>query len=785
VNGVVITFMDRLLFANPTGVTDAERVLRVPNSWLLKYDQYAQLEQNLTSLAVAAQTGVTDVSLGSGSEAQPAQARIVTGSYFSVLGARPALGRLFHKGEERTSDDAVVLGYRAWRGRFGGAHSIVGSAIRIGDGLHTVIGVAPEGFDGVDPERVEFWLLIRPKRPSTGGLWLVGRLASGATVAQAESELAALYPSTAPILSDSTGRGPQVLSLVPVHKGFAARLLGLNTFVICLVGAAAVLLLVACANASGLLANRAFHRAPEIAIRMHLGAGRRHILRQLLMEIWLLSALAGIIAVPLVYWATPLLQRVLSSPLSGSRMRSVFPSMLDSADLQQYGASLLSVRVIVAMAVAVLVSSALSALAPTLYVLRSNLGVWSTVRQMTRPSRLHLRSGLVSLQVALTVVVVAATVLFMRSFDNAAAVAFGMELDNVLVMNMDVRAANSSKGEVRLFAEMSEQLRSVPQVTHVSTSLSVPIGTGRFYMAAKIPGRDWPWRAGARPAGRPFLDVVSPEYFDLLRIPIIEGRNFERVDHSGGPPVVIVNERAARDVFKGASALGHCVQFWAENTCRQIVGVVGAVRPQVLRVAGVDDGDTDPAFYVPAEQFGPGYSRHLLIRTASDPGPLIGVLRSRLHAIVPNAPYIEIVRLTQYRDQQLHGWRVASMLFTAVGLLALTLATIGVYSVLAFVVRQRTREIGIRLAVGATRRDIARDALSTGLKPVVIGALVGVLGAVSAAGLIRSLVFGIAATDVGSMVTAALVPTLAGLGASIIPAARASRVDPALSLRYE
>ena len=430
VNGVVMTFVDRLLFATPIGVVDADRVLRVANSWLLQYDQYAQLERNLASLAVAGQSRAIEVSVGSGSEAQPVQARFVTGSYFSVLGTRPVLGRVFHQGEERNSDEAVVLGYRAWHRLFGGEHSVIGTGIRVGDRLRTVVGVAPEGFAGVDSERIEVWLLV------------------------------------------------------------------------------------------------------------------------------------------------------------------------------------------------------------------------------------------------------------------------------------------------------------------------------------------------------------------LLEIPIIEGRNFARGDYSGGAPVVIVNERLARDVFKGGSALGRCIQFWVEKTCREIVGVVRSVRPTVLRVPGLDIGETDSGSYLPAEQF-PDYAQHLLIRTAGDPGPLIGVLRRRLHAVVPNAPYIEIVRLTQYRDQQLHGWQVASILFAAVGLLTLTMATIGIYSVLAFVVRQRTREIGIRLAVGATRRDIAVDALTRGMQPVIIGAGLGLFGAVSAAIAVRSLVFAIAPTDAGTMVAAALVPTLAGLGACLVPSARASRVDPALSLRCE
>jgi putative ABC transport system permease protein len=781
INGMVITFADGLLFSRPIGVADADSVLRIQNSWLLRYDQYVQLEQHLASMTVAGQSSVTEMSLGSGPEAQPVQARVVTGSYFPVLGVVPAVGRLFHQREETSkTDEPVVLGYGAWQRRFGGAPSVIGTTIRIGDGMRTVIGVAPEGFNGIDPDRVEFWLLVEPSRPPTGGLWLLGRLRNGATGELARDELLAQYPSDVPILRASPDDAP-IVSLAPVHEDFATRLRRLNTLVVCLVGAGGVLLLVACANASGLLVNRAFHRTGEIAIRMQLGAGKRQILRQILLEIGLLCAIAGVVAVPLVYWATPLLEGILSSPLRGMRVRSLFPAMFYGLALPPNGEPLLNLRVMAAMTAVVCVSSALSALAPTLFVLRSNLAEWSSARPGTQQPRSLMRSGMVALQVALTVALIAATVLFMRSFHNAASVAFGVHLDNVLVVNMDLRSANYPAERVmRLFTEMSDEVRRVPQVTHVSTSLSVPIGAGRYYVAASIPGYDT-----ARPGKRgPFFEAVSEEYFELLGIRPIEGRTFTRADYRGGPPVVIIDETLARRVFKGASALGHCVKFRLEDRCRKIVGVVRPVRHHVLRSVNVDD-ETDSAYYVPAPSEKYGAARYLLIRTAGDPNALIGGLRARLHALAPTLPYVEIERLAQYRDQQLHGWRVASTIFGAVGALTLTLAMIGVYSVLAFIVRQRTREIGIRLAIGATREHIAFSALLSGMTPVVIGAGVGVIGAISVAHVLSAVVFGIVPTDAGNVVAAALVPVLAGLAACTIPAVSAARVDPARSLRAD
>lgn len=787
VNGIVIAFVDTLLFAKPIGVQDSENVVRVPNSWVLKYDQYADLAHSVTSMALAGQSLPVDVSLGTGSEAQPAEARFVTGNYFPMLGVQPAFGRFFVNAEETArSVDGVVVSYRAWQHYFGGNSSLIGTTIRVGGKQPVVIGVAPKGFTGVDPEPVDFWLLVEPSQLPAGGLWLVGRLRNNTSIASARNELLAVYPSTVPILVDESGKEARLISLVPIYQNFMTRLAGLNIFVISLAGAGAVLLLIACANTSGLLVNRVFHHTRETAIKMHLGAGKAEIIRQLLTEIGLLNAMAGVVAIPLVAWATPLLQWALSAPLRGLRMRPVFP-LIDTIDVRQSGQNLLNVRVLATIAAVVCVSSAVSALAPSVYVLRSSLQTWWTApRWGTKTRRSYLRQGLVVLQVALTVIIVYATTLFTRSFANAAAVHFGMNLENVLVIRPDMRSAQYSEDNVNhLFDDMSDAARTLPQVTHVAVSLTVPIGTGRQYVSAKFPDRLWPWRAGGPVHARPFFDAVSPDYFQLLGIKTVAGTTFGRFDRPGAPSVVVINERVARDAFPGENPIGHCVKFRIEDQCREIVGVVAAVRHHVVRVPGLDDGSVDPAFYVPAEQVTNWNPRYLLIRTATDPGPLIPTLRARLAAIVPSAPYIEIERLTQYRDQQIHGWRVGSILFASIGLLALILATIAVYVVLAFIVRQRTREIGVRLAVGATPRDIALEALLTGVKPVLIGIGLGMLGALSAATIMRALVFGVAATDVLSVAAAALVPLLTGILASFVPAARAAHVDPAVSLRYE
>jgi hypothetical protein len=262
-------------------------------------------------------------------------------------------------------------------------------------------------------------------------------------------------------------------------------------------------------------------------------------------------------------------------------------------------------------------------------------------------------------------------------------------------------------------------------------------------------------------------------------------------DDPASPPVVVIDERLAREVFRGEDPLGKCVEFFLDpadprvgrrfKTCRAVIGVVSSVRPRVVRDPGT--GEFDPAFYVPVSQW--GGARHVVIRTSTHPGPWMATIREQLQRAAPSLPYIRLERLSLYRDQQTHGWRVASALFGVFGVLALMLATAGIYTVLAFMVRQRTVEIGIRLALGATPRDILRMSVFQGMAPVLVGIAAGLAGAAALTRLLASLLFGVSPLDMVAVLGAALLTGLVGWLACLAPAAAASRVDPAVSLRYE
>jgi len=292
-NVTALSVVDASLFFRPDGVADVERLVRVPNSWM-RYDQYLKLSQDLRALPLAAQSGVTPVSIGSGVATELVQARYVTSNYFSLLGVRPALGRVFLPGDDLGAASTVVLGHRFWNRQFGGDPGAVGKAMRVSGEIHTIVGVAPPGFTGVDRQVVDVWLPAAPARHIPGGLWLIGRLGEGVSLRQAQAAVLLRYPPDIPRLGDGSGRPARVL-LTPVYEDLATRLLQLNLFVVCVLGASTLLVSIACANLAGLLLNRAFHQRRDLVLRMQLGASRARIIRQLLIEVLLLNTVAALV----------------------------------------------------------------------------------------------------------------------------------------------------------------------------------------------------------------------------------------------------------------------------------------------------------------------------------------------------------------------------------------------------------------------------------------------------------------------------------------------------------
>ena len=786
INGVVVAFVQQVLFSAPAAVADAARLVRVQNSWLLEYEQYESLVDGMRSMTLAAQTSPTTMSIDAGADAEPIQVRFVTPNYFSTLGVRPTIGRLFDARLDGSSEYLAVLGHGFWRRRYGGDPSVVDASANIGNTPYTVIGVTPERFTGVDTDRIDVWLLAGTT-PVQAGLWLVGRLADDVMLAQAQAELRARYPAVVPILETGASGDRRVL-LGAVHESAIGAVLQLNPILVTLLGAGAALLLIACTNASGLLLSRVFTRRHEFAVRVQLGATRGQLVREIVMGVLVLSMLASVLAIAVAYYGLPVFERALQSPIVGRGLITPFHVAFFNLQMQEHEQVFTTLPLFGAMALYTCGSIAVCSAAPAWYVCRGDFGRSLNVSGSSGLRHSNLRQGLLAIQVAMSVALLIVAGLFVRSFQRALDVDFGIDADNVLVVSPNLRRAGYEASErQRVFDEMANAVSRHPEVLQVSLSIAPPIGLAeKYHVAVDFRGYPWPWGID-RLAGRarpPFVESVSPAYFSMLGIRLLEGRAFTDRDQANTPPVVIVNERLARDVYGSDSPLNQCIEFATEDECRWVVGVVTSVRNELVRTAGVDDGDYDAAFYFPATQLGAAV-RYLLVRTQGDPGRVVTTLRSALQDAAPSLPFITIERLSRYRDHQLHGWRVSSVLLGAFGVVATILAAIGVYALLAFTTRQRAHEFGVRLAVGATRWDIVAMSVRGGLWPVVLGVGAGAGCAVLSMDVLDSLLFGVAPLDPLALAIAALLMGGAGLVACVAPAIRASRVDAAMLLRSE
>jgi|GEM_PF-2645327 len=779
----LFSFVDSVVFFTPPHIDRPEAVVRVRNSWLVSHADYERLARSIQSLELAGQSNRLTLSIGSGPEAEPVDVRFVTWNYLSVLGVPPLLGRGFLSSDDLNGGTTVcMLGYGFWKRHYGGNPSTIGRTLRISDRLCRVVGVMPSEFSGVDAEPVDAWLPSRHMPAGAGGLWLVARLKGNASIDSARAELISQYPVNAPILRE--GGGAPTVELVRAYEDFTSRISEANVLLTSLLGGGVLLVLIAGANLSNLFVNRVIERRQEFAIRIQLGASPSRLAKQVFTEACVLTVVCGGLSLVLLRWTAPLLTRLMMPPIPGRSVITSFPGILLQWNLEHAAPGRLNVRVVVATLLLSFMAAAITSVTTAVHLRKASIGkLVSSRRGDLNQSR--IRRILLTLQLSWTVLLVACAGLFARSFGEAVSVDFGVNTDNVLIATLNLRRAGYSAAEAEITLNaIANRLRSLPGALKVSLSTSPPIGMlGKYYMAVTAPGFEWPWGDG-KPAGhaRPFVESVSPEYFDTLGIRVVEGRGFEVTDNRSAPPSVIINERLARDYFGGESALGKCFKFVVEKECRRVVGVVSSVRNEVVRLAGIDDGNEDPAFYVPTSHF--RGVNHVLIRTRRDPRSMIATIRAELQSVAPNLPYVKVEPLSDYVDQQTHGWRFAAALFGAFGVLALVFAAVGTYTVVAFALKQRTNEIGIRLAIGASSFDIVKLVLRTVAPPAVLGAVIGIFASMATGHVIESLLWGVTPTDAWSIAGAALVVCFSAGAACVIPGRRALRIDPAALLRF-
>ena len=712
--------------------------------------------------------------LGSGGEPERIGGLVVTGGYFSVLGIRAAAGRFLQPADEAPgAEPAVVLSDGLWRRRFGADSGLIGRAILISSHPFTVVGVAPPGFVGVDigeaadvfvpmTAAAQAWPGIRARMDERSGWWLraIGRLRSGVSLTQARAQvrsvgaqLSELYPGT----QRRTGAWVEPLAggLDPNNRRQALPVL------VMLMAVPAIVLLIACANLANLLLNRAAARRREIGVRLALGATRGRLVRQLLTESLVLGLLAGVAALLLSLWLSDGVALIGQVPLA---ITSVMKP-------DRYVLAFTAILAVVTGVVFGLVP-ALGATRPALVETLSEGGVGGT------PFR---RSRLVSLfviaQVAASLVLLVTAGLFLRSLDKATRVDPGFDPRHGLVATIDLemQGYNAERRDV-FYREVVSRAAALPGVRAVTLTGNLPL-TGRdFGAAVYLEGR----QRDADGIGVGFTTIWSG-YFATLGVPLVAGREVTAADGPSSPPVAIVNETLARRLWPGQPAIGKRLRFGGPD--RPLLEVVGVARDG--KYSDLTEDSRNFVYLPERQQAGVSPDMTLLVRTVGDPAAMAPALRGLIRSMDPSLAVFDTRTLEDVIQGQLGKSRAASALLGSFGALALLLASLGLYGVVAYGVTRRTREIGIRMALGAARRNVLGLIVGEGVRLAAAGIVIGLVASALLTRLVSRFLYGVTATDLGTFAAVSLVLAGVAVAASLVPARRAARVDPMAALRSE
>lgn len=780
----VIFSLVNALFGRPLPVAEPQRLVSIYTSdysgspWgATSYPDYADFREHQTAFDGLVAFTPTPVSLDLGAGGERALAELVSADAFDVLGLRPAAGRGL-RAEDDLAPDVAVVSHALWQGRFGSDPGLIGRTLRLNGRPVTVVGVAPAGFRGLlRGLDVGVWLPLHAQelaRPGSDGLsargnrslMLLGRLRPGVTPAQAQAQLDALaarqFERHREAWADLHGAGRR-LTLLPESESrvFPAARGPLAAFLGLLLASVGLVLLVACTNLAGLLLARASSRRREIGVRLALGASRARLVRQLLAESVLLALPGGALGVVLAAWGTRALS-ALQPPLP-------VPVHLDLG---------LDWRVVGFAFGLTLACGVLFGLAPALQSTRADLlpALHDGTGATAGARGLRLRRVLVTAQVAVSLLLLGGAGLFLRSLANAHAIDLGFEPDGVLLASLDTALGGFGPDAARAAYEGAlERVAALPGVEAVSLTTSVPLGLSG--------GRRGVWVEGYAAQPGEDLEVASaavgPDYFATLRLPLVRGRGFTRADRAGGPGVAVVNETFARRYWPGQDPLGKRLSTSGDQG--PFLEVVGLARDAKYVTLGEDPR---PFFYTALLQEGAGEAT-LLVRTSGPPAASAGAVRAALLALDARLPVFDLRSLTASLGLALLPARLASLVLGSVGVFALALSALGLYGLVAWSAARRTREIGLRLALGASPRDVRRLLLRQGLSLAAVGLVLGLAATLGLGQLLRGFLYGIGPTDVPALLGATLLLGTTALAASLVPARRAMRVDPAAALRAE
>jgi predicted permease len=739
------------------------------------FQDYRRDNTVFTDLAAFMPTAVT---WSGGAEPRQLQSELVSANYFEVLGIRPARGRFFMSDEDTkpNGNDVAVLSYAVWANKLGSDPAIIGKPLIFDARPYTVIGIAPRGFRGTitffSSEQV--WIPTSMKDQVLGGkakdffndrrfltVGTIGRLKPGVEMSAAEASLETMATHLeAEFPKDNGGRSVALSPLADAAVGVNDhKRIALASAM--MMGVVGLVLLIACVNLANLLLAQGARRQKEISLRAALGAGRTRIVRQMLTESMLLSLAGGAVGLAIAYAGRSILW-------------SFRPPFIEDSGIDL---ALDSHVLLFTLGVAIL-TGFIFGLVPAVKASRPDL--METLNAGGRGGTIgwqrdRLRSLLVVGEMALALITLVGAGLFLHSMQNAQKTDLGFESKNLLAMNFDLGALHYEEGRGQQFYRAAiEKVKNSPGVASVSIASNQPIGGG-FERTVFPEGRD---EASGYRGTLTTVDDITPGYFETLRIPILRGRAFSDVDRKETAVVAIASEAMVKQYWPNEDGLGKRFHFFGDPTLREIVGVVANF---VVNEVGEEP---QPIVFLPmAQDYVPAATLH--VRTTGNPENVVATTRVALQSLDPNLAITNVFTIGQILSQALWAPRMGGILLALFGALALVLSAVGVYGVLSYSVNQQTREIGLRMALGAQRGDVMRLILGQGLRLTVVGLGLGILVALALMRVLVSLLFDVRAYDPSTYTAVTLLLTAVALLACYIPARRAMRVDPMVALRYD